>query len=68
MYQVIRFVTFWSPNVGGHQQPFQKVHPKKVAIAELPGRDFLSLEFLVPPWKLTYPLKNDGWKMYFLLK
>ena len=20
------------------------------------------------PWKLTYPLKNDGWKMYFLLK
>ena len=23
---------------------------------------------LVPPWKLTYPLKNDGWKMYFLLK
>ena len=22
----------------------------------------------LPPWKLTYPLKNDGWKMYFLLK
>ena len=21
-----------------------------------------------PPWKLRYPLKNDGWKMYFLLK
>ena len=26
------------------------------------------LEFWVHPWKLTYPLKNDGWKMYFLLK
>ena len=23
---------------------------------------------LVPPWNLTCPLKNDGWKMYFLLK
>ena len=22
----------------------------------------------IPPWKLTYPLKNDGQKMYFLLK
>ena len=24
--------------------------------------------FHLPPWKLTYPLKNDGWKMHFLLK
>ena len=24
--------------------------------------------FELPPWKLTYPLNNDGWKMYFLLK
>ena len=23
---------------------------------------------MLPPWKLTYPLKNDGWKMHFLLK
>ena len=22
----------------------------------------------ITPWKLTYPLNNDGWKMYFLLK
>ena len=25
-------------------------------------------QITLPPWKLTYPLKNDGWKMYFLLK
>ena len=24
-HQVIQFLTFSSPNVGGHQQPFQKV-------------------------------------------
>ena len=24
--------------------------------------------FHIPPRKLKYPLKNDGWKMYFLLK
>ena len=36
---------------------------------------YLYLQFLacwkhwsLSPWKLTYPLKNDGWKMYFLLK
>ena len=39
--QVIQFVTFSSPNVGGHQQPLkgsrETHHPKKVTIAELPG-------------------------------
>ena len=40
IYQVIQFVTFLSPNVGGHQQPLEGSlfhHPKKVTIAELPG-------------------------------
>ena len=26
------------------------------------------IQYNLPPWKLTYPLKNDGWKMNFLLK
>ena len=34
----------------------------------LNGLKFLGVTYLVPPWKLAYPLKNDGWKMYFLLK
>ncbi len=40
--QVIQFVTFSSPNDGGHQQPLSSGHvfthyPKKVTIADSPG-------------------------------
>ena len=27
-----------------------------------------STSLSLPPWKLTHPLKHDGWKMHFLLK
>ena len=47
---MIQAVTFWSPIVGGHQQPLISGHifthhPKKVTIAESPGRQSFLVGF-----------------------
>ena len=41
--------------------------PKKVANNKKQQNDLQAISGF-SPWKLTYPLKNDGWKMHFLLQ
>ena len=60
---------FWSiliPRIGGHQQPLSSVrkkkhHPKKVTIAELPGRFAFVFSFF------SYPATGSAFVLFFVV-